>query len=172
MAEAPDVDATVRKLESLLDDIGEADPRFRQQAEEVVRLLMELYGSALSRVIAITGAETALRLADDKLVSSLLLLHGLHPVDPQTRATEALRRVERRVDGHRLYLAGLDGNVARVRVDWQGEAAPNGLAAAIEGAIAEAAPDIAAVEIEGLPEPPTALVQIALAAVPTEKAAG
>ena len=42
------------RIEGLLQELGTvADPRIRAKAEELVRLLMELYGSALSRVLEI-----------------------------------------------------------------------------------------------------------------------
>ena len=161
MSEAPGVDATVRKIEDLLEAIGAADQELRARTEEVIRLLLQLYGSGLARIVEMLGPDAAMRLADDKLLASLLLLHGMHPVDAPTRITEALHRIERRLDGHRVYLAGIDGEVARVQVSLNGGLPPPGLAAAIEHALAECAPDIAAVAIEGLPQPAPVLVQIA-----------
>jgi hypothetical protein len=159
--ETPDVDATVRRIEDLLEELGGADTQLRGQTEEVIRLLMHLYGTGLSRALEILGHETAGRLAEDKLLGSILLLHGLHPVDAETRIAEALHRVERRLDGHRVSLSGIVDEVARIRVERNGAPLPSGLAAAIEHAVAESAPDVMGIEIEGLPEPAPALVQIA-----------
>ena len=165
MPETPDVDATVRKLEALLEEIGAADPQLRERSEEAIRLLMQLYGCGFARVVEIAGGEVASRLGEDKLVSSLLLLHGLHPVDAATRIREALQRVERRLGNQRLVLTGISENVAQIRVDSDGRApVPSGLAAMIERAVADCAPDIAGLEIEGLPQPAITLVQIAPAA--------
>lgn len=160
MPESPDVDATVHKIETLLEELGETDPHYREKTEGVVSLLMQLYGAGLGRAIEIAGSEITARFSEDKLLGSLLLLHGLHPVNATTRVTEALQRFEQRVDGLRLHLDGVEQDLARIRVQWTGGAAPSNLAAAIERAIAGSAPDIARVEIEGLPQPPTALVQI------------
>ena len=42
------------RIEGLLQELGSvADPRVRANAEELVRLLMELYGSALARILEI-----------------------------------------------------------------------------------------------------------------------
>ncbi len=161
MAEPPDVDATVRRIEILLEELGEADPQLRVRASEVIRLLMHLYGSGFARAIEILGHDAAERLTEDRLLSSLLLLHGLHPLDASTRIAEGLRRVERKLDGHRLHLTGVSDEVARVRVELNGGPVPTALAGAIEEAIADCAPDIAGVEIEGLPQPVPTLVQIA-----------
>ena len=109
--------------------------------------------------------ESVLRLAEDKLVSSLLLLHGLHPVPAQTRVQEALHRVERKLNGHRLLVCEISDHIARIQVDSNGgPPASSSLAAAIERAIAECAPDVTGVEIEGLAQPAASLVQIAPAA--------
>ncbi len=161
MAETADVDATVARIESLVEQLGEADPRVRQLAEEAIRLLMQLYGAGLARAIEILGREQALRLTEDKLVGSLLLLYGLHPVEASERIAAALRGVERRLAGHRVYVAGITEGVARIRVEVNGGPVPATLAGAIERAVAEAAPDLAGAEIEGLPQAATALVQIA-----------
>jgi len=165
VAETPDVNATVQKIEVILDELRQADPQWRESAEEIIRLLMQLYGSGIARTIEMLGPEAAVRLADDKLVSSLLLLHGLHPVDAQSRIQEALQRIERRLDGVRLSVTVGSDEVAQVRVEWNGGAPPPPtLGAMIERGVAESAPDIGGVEIEGLPQPVVPLVQIAPAA--------
>ena len=50
------------------------------------------------------------RLADDELVASLLLVHGLHP-------TTSTTRVERALDGVRPYLGSHGGDVELLGVD-------------------------------------------------------
>ena len=159
MRETEEVDATVRRIEELIETLGEADPRMRELSEEAIRLLMQLYGAAFRRIVETVGSSEAERLAEDKLVSSLLLLHGLHPVPAETRVREALRQVERRLDGVHLVLENVEeGAVVRVRVDPNGGPAPAAsLGPVIESAISERAPEIRAVEIEGLHE---TLVQI------------
>ena len=162
MKEAPDVDATVKRIEVLLEELGEADPRLRERTDEIVRLLMQLYGASLARALEILGADAAGRLGEDKLLGSLLLLHGLHPVNAETRIGEALERVERKIGGgHRLKLTGIADEVAQIRVELNGGPPPQQLAAAVERAIAECAPELAGVALEGLPEAAPALVQIA-----------
>lgn len=161
MPEAPDVDATVQRIETLIEQLSETDPRLRQLAEEAIRLLMQLYGAGLARGIEMMGPEETARLAEDKLIGSLLLLHGLHPVSAAERIGKALGGLEGRLDGHQLHLAEISGGVARIQVELNGGAVPAALAGMIERAIAESAPDIAAVEIEGLPAQATGLVQIA-----------
>src|SRR4030095_14917469 len=67
------------RIEGLLQELGTvADPRIREKAEELVRLLMELYGSALFRVLEIiddTGSADEIfdRLAGAELVGGLFV---------------------------------------------------------------------------------------------------
>src|SRR4030095_6507570 len=71
------------RIESLLQELRTvADPRIREKAEELVRLLMELYGSALSRVLEIvddTGSADAIfdRFAADDIGARRLILYGV-----------------------------------------------------------------------------------------------
>jgi hypothetical protein len=163
MAEKLDVDSTVRQIEDGLRELAEIDSQSRELAEEMIRLLMRLYGEGLDKVITIlreTRSREAIdRLAEDKLLASLLLLHGLHPTVPEVRIGAALERLERRADSPHLVLEGITGKVARVRVERNGHASPPGLGDAIRRAVAECAPDIADVQIEGLTSD-GALVQI------------
>lgn len=157
----------VHNIESLLASFGQTDPESRAAAEELVRSLMQLYGAGLGRVVEIlreAGAgEMIARLAEDRLVASLLLLHGLHPVDAESRVRVALHRLGRGLESHRLELAGVEDGVARVVIVRSGAGAPPpALAASIEHAVAECAPDLAGVEVEGLEG--ASLVQIKLAA--------
>jgi len=155
VAEPPDVDVTVRKIEALVDE--------QPEASELVQKLMELYGAGLRRVVELSGEEVVNRFAGDRLVASLLLLHGLHPVDAETRLRKALQRVERRLESQRVLLREIKGGVAIIRIEQNGGgAAPASLTQMIEDAVMEAAPDLDGIEIEGAqPSAPPGLVQIA-----------
>src|ERR1700751_506824 len=97
-----DVQATSARVDALLAAFETvANPRqAREQAEELTRALVELYGAGLERVLTIV-ADTAgeqsdaifARLCEDKFVESLLSLHGLHPVAVEERVQHALERV-------------------------------------------------------------------------------
>jgi hypothetical protein len=146
MPDAPDVDQTVRQIEAIVEAQPEAAP--------LVQLLMQLYGAGLSRIVDVIRAEGRPdlldRLAGDKLVASLLLLHGLHPVDPETRLRKALGRLERRFESQRILLADIRDGVAIIRVEHNGGGAPPAsLAEMIEHTAMEAAPDLDGIAIEG-----------------------
>lgn len=165
MSEAPDPRATSERIERLLADLGaHADPRVTERAKEVVRLLMELYGAALERVMTIVAAEpspgpmVADRLADDELVASLLILHGLHPLGTADRVRRALDTVRPYLGSHAggVQLLGVSGDVVRLRLEGSCDGCPSSTVTiknAIERAIGEAAPEITAVEVEGAAEP-------------------
>ncbi|MEV5974701.1 hypothetical protein [Streptomyces sp. NPDC051921] len=87
-----------RRVEEVLDRLAEkGDADAVGAAEDVVRVLMEFYGSGLARVVELLGrpgpvpaAEPLGALLADELVASLLNLHGLHPEELPTRIDRAL----------------------------------------------------------------------------------
>jgi hypothetical protein len=88
------IDALVQKLES------SADPSTRGTALDLVQSLMEFHGAGLERILEIVsttggdaGAELVQSLAHDELVSSLLVLYGLHPEDFEARVRRGLDKV-------------------------------------------------------------------------------
>jgi hypothetical protein len=87
------------RIAQLIDDLSTVGGEpVRQRAEELVRRLVHLYGAGLAGLMGIFGAgglgeTTKAQLAAHPLVSSLLLLHGLHPdpgaaqsLDPDARS--------------------------------------------------------------------------------------
>ncbi|HJZ57009.1 MAG TPA: NifU family protein [Gemmataceae bacterium] len=141
------VEGLVRALEEC------ADPRARDAARELVRALLDLHAAGLTRVLDMTGTDGGPGLTDrlvgDPLVSSLLLLHGIHPAPVQTRVAEALKRLrpQLRTQGGdaELLLAGDD--LVRIRLRGERGAGPE-LQALIESALMESAPDATAIEFE------------------------
>jgi Fe-S cluster biogenesis protein NfuA len=159
-----DLSSAAGRIEALLAELsGLGDARARRKAEELVRLLMGLYGSGLERILEIVwdgggaAAERCFeRLAGDGLVSSLLVLHGLHPLDLETR-------LERALDGVRPYLAshggavtllGVEGGRVQLRLEGSCHGCPSSavtMKTAIERAIGEAAPEVAGIDlVEGV----------------------
>ena len=84
----------------------------------------------------------------------ILLLHGLHPLDLETRVRQALDKVRPllRSHGGNVELLGLAGGVARLRMLGSCDGCPSSamtLKTAIEEAIYEKAPDVTAIEVDG-----------------------
>ena len=155
----------VARMETLLEEIETlADPNARAKAAEVVGVLLDLYGEGLARMMEVVaeGGErerTFEALAGDELVSHLLLLHGLHPLDLETRVVGALEEVRPylRSHGGNVELLGVEGGVARLRLQGSCDGCPSSsmtLKLAIEEAVQKAAPDLEGIEAEGVAEEP------------------
>ena len=100
------------------------------------------------------------RFVQDDLVASLLLLYELHPVDLETRVRQALDKVRLSVRAHggHVELLSIADGVVRLRLQDSshgGASSAMMLKLAIEEAIYETAPDVAALEVEGMVEQPS-----------------
>jgi Fe-S cluster biogenesis protein NfuA len=156
-AEARDLRKVGARIEELLGQLRAAgDPATAETAEEVVRLVVELYGAALERTVELAGPEVLERLVEDELVASLLVLHGLHPKDTETRVVEALDQVRPYLGSHAggVELLGVDPEgVVHLRLEGSCDGCPSStmtVKLAIERAIEEAAPEVTRVEVENL----------------------
>jgi Fe-S cluster biogenesis protein NfuA len=150
------------EIEARLEELRTADPRLADRAETVLRLVTELYGGALERVVGVLadGAPDALRqLAADDLVASLLLVHGLHPDDVATRVEAALARVRPLLGAHAgdVELLGVDLDAGtgeatvRLRLLGSCDGCPSSavtLQLAVERAVLDAAPEVVAIEVD------------------------
>jgi Fe-S cluster biogenesis protein NfuA/nitrite reductase/ring-hydroxylating ferredoxin subunit len=155
----------VARMETLLGEIEALkDPNARSKAAEVVQVLLELYGEGLARIMEVV-AEGEERekifeaFAGDELVSHLLLLHGLHPLDVETRVIRALEEVRPYLQSHggNVELLGVEEGVARLRMQGSCSGCPSStmtLKLAIEEAIQKTAPDLEGIEAEGVAEEP------------------
>jgi hypothetical protein len=162
---------TGERVEALLAELrAHAGDGVAQTAEELVSCLVELYGAGLARIMAILGADSGsgpgllAALAADPLVESLLLLHDLHPVP----AADRIRRAVARVPATAEFLGVGDDGVARLRLERGGCGAAQ-LQAALEGAVLDAAPELAGVQVE-VAAAPLPLLQITRR--PVDTAAG
>jgi Fe-S cluster biogenesis protein NfuA len=95
--------------------------------------------------------------ARDEVVGGLLLLHGLHPLDVETRVRQALEQVRPylRSHGGNVELLGVDGGVVRLRLEGSCHSCPSSSATmqqTVEEAIYGKAPEVTAVEVEGMAE--------------------
>ena len=162
MSNAKNLRVIADRIETLVQEFGTfADPRVREKAEEFVRLLMDLYGTGLARVLEIV-AETDMaaerlfgRFTEDDLVASLLILHGLHPFDTETRVVRALDRVRPHLGSHGgdVKLLGVKQGVVHLRLEGSCHGCPSStitMKLAIERAIEEAAPEVTHIEVEGV----------------------
>jgi Fe-S cluster biogenesis protein NfuA/nitrite reductase/ring-hydroxylating ferredoxin subunit len=161
-----DLRVTGARIDALIDALAAgggvpANPaRSRDRAEELVRVVTELYGAGLERLLEIAydsgrlDEELLGLLAADDLVASLLLVHGLHPYDVRTRVEQAL-------DSVRPYLGSHGGDVELLDVTEAGavhlrllgscDGCPSSsvtLELAVQDAVEAAAPEITTIEVE------------------------
>src|SRR6187397_452269 len=87
--------------------------------EELAGALMDLYGEGLERIMAAVDEDTRARLAEDGVVASLLLMHGLFPVPLEERVREALDSVRPYMESHggSVELLSVRDGVATIRLD-------------------------------------------------------
>jgi Fe-S cluster biogenesis protein NfuA/nitrite reductase/ring-hydroxylating ferredoxin subunit len=149
------------RFEQLLQPDSQGGPVARHDVKELVRLLVELYGAGLERVLELADESGALddvlleRLADDDLIASLLLVHGLHPYTVHERVERALAKV-------RPYLGSHGGDVELLEVTAEGavrlrmlgscDGCPSSSATlelAVRTAIETAAPETTTIDVEG-----------------------
>jgi Fe-S cluster biogenesis protein NfuA len=148
----------VQRIETLIREIDDvADGAARARARELIRAVLELHGAGLARLLehcaAVEGESMITALAGDELVGSLLLLHGLHPLDAETRVRQALETVKPRARSHggTVELLGIVEGAVHLRVSgcWDSSSpALPALKQAIEDAICVKAPDVTVVDVE------------------------
>ncbi|MDQ3577566.1 MAG: NifU family protein [Actinomycetota bacterium] len=155
-----DLRAVGERIEILLDASSSGGVVARERAEELVRLVADLYGAGLGRVLEVMydlgrlDDEALAALADDELISSLLLVHGLHPYDVTTRVEKALESVRPYMATHGgdvELLEVTDDDVVRVRLLGSCDGCASSsvtLSLAVEGAIEAAAPEIVSIEVD------------------------
>lgn len=158
---------TADRIQSILDDsVASGDAKRVAAVEEVVRGLSSLYGAGLRRILEITNEtceqpEALLKaLGRDELISSLLVLHELHPVDVRTRIENGLARVRPYLASHGGDVEVLDidteSGVVHMRLNGSCDGCPSSaetLRYAVETAVKAAAPEIGSLEVEGLRGP-------------------
>ncbi len=147
------------RIEQLLQELHtEAPQPVAGRVDELVQSIVDLYGAGLSRIMAAlaeTGASTPAlerRLVEDPLVSSLLVLHRLHPLPLRERIEAALDAARPALAAHAgdVALVGTEEGVARIRLEGRCGSCSSTTATVeglLERAIHEAAPEIERVEV-------------------------
>lgn len=152
----------VQRVETLVDEIeNTADPVLRAKVLELVQTLMDFHGAGIGRMMDITAGVGAAGyavfddFARDDLVSSLLLLYDLHPRAIEDRVEEAIEKVRPSLNLHEggVELLGITNGVVKLRLQGSCDGCPSSaltLKHTIEEAIYAAAPDVTAIEVEGV----------------------
>jgi len=156
----------MERIGGLLQEIESiADPAVRATTKDLVQSLMDLHGAALEKALDIVaqagdpGMNIIERLGRDSLVSSLLVLYGLHPEDLETRVLKAVEKIrpQLRKQGCEVELLGASNGAIKLKVETGSHtcgSTAKTVQATLEAAIYDAAPDMTSFVIEGLEEKP------------------
>ena len=167
MADARDFQDDMQRIGGLVQQIDSiADPAVRAATKDLVQSLMDLHGAALEKALDIVaeagepGMDIIGRLGRDSLVSSVLILYGLHPEDLETRVAKAVDRIrpQLRKQGCEVELLGVNEGAIRLRAQTGSHtcgSTAKTVQATLEGAVYDAAPDMSSLVIEGFEEKPS-----------------
>jgi Fe-S cluster biogenesis protein NfuA/nitrite reductase/ring-hydroxylating ferredoxin subunit len=147
----------VQELTARVEEIP--DPETRALADDLAAAVVQLYGEGLERIFAALDEDVVGALAEDGVVASLMLIHGLYPVPLETRVHQALDSVRPYLESHDgdVELLGIQDGIARLRLrgSCSGCAASRStLELAIERALEETAPDLLGIDVEGVADAP------------------
>ncbi|MFB6874983.1 NifU family protein [Streptomyces sp. NPDC056323] len=157
---APDWRTTGERIDTLIAASGSGGAVARERSEELVRLVADFYGAGLERLLDLVHEQGRLdddilaALAEDELVSGVLLVHGLHPYGVETRVERALESVRPYLGSHGgdvELLAVTDEGTVRLRLLGSCDGCPSSsvtLRLAVQGAVEAAAPEITSIDVE------------------------
>jgi len=153
-----------RRIQELVGEIDALpDTPARALMQECMTSLLGFYGDGLERMLQVVkragvgGQKVYDDLIHDRVVSGLLLIHGLHPVDIETRLREAIEKIRPYMQSHggNVEVLSLEGDYARLRLEGACKTCPSSavtLELAVRHAIEEACPDLLGFDVEGVPE--------------------
>ncbi|GAC1673872.1 MAG: hypothetical protein PVS2B2_07550 [Candidatus Acidiferrum sp.] len=161
MAQDTALQKRIQRIGEMVEQLeSAADPNARAMARELLESLMALHGTALERILELAAGageagETIIRKCGrDELVSSLLLLYGLHPENLHTRVTRALEKSRSFLESYsasaELVSIPDDGSVTlrlHLKSGGCGSTAAT-VKSTLEAAIRDAAPDATSIVVE------------------------
>jgi Fe-S cluster biogenesis protein NfuA len=161
MAQDKELQKRMQRIGEMVEQLeSAADPNSRAMAKELLESLMALHGAALERILELASeageaGETIIRKCGrDDLVSSLLLLYGLHPEDLRTRVNRALEKSRSYLESHaasaELLSINEDGAVT-LRLQIKSSACGSTAAtvkSTLEATVQDAAPDATSIVVE------------------------
>lgn len=147
------VEQLLRELESL------AGPLVWPRVEQLVSALLAMYGQGIERLLELARrrapAELDDRLVADAFVAALLSLHGLHPHGLPRRVQRVVQDARQQLPATPadVELVDIRAEVARLRLIHVRDAsrAP-AWAEFVKRAVLAGVPELASVEIDGVPE--------------------
>jgi Fe-S cluster biogenesis protein NfuA len=150
-----------QEIERLVERVQAVeDENARAVALDLLRTLMDLHGAVLARVVelAVGGGEAGRALlaglCSDAMISGLLVLYGVHPLDVETRVAGGLDKVREDLQSRAasVELLGVTDAEVRVRIQVDGHGCGSSadvVRSLVEQAIYEAAPEVLSIQVEG-----------------------
>ena len=140
----------VRRIEELVRRIDQIpDPEVRKLTSELMQSILALHGAGMERMMELVAdagqaGDTLIRhFANDSLVAGLLVLHGLHPDDLETR----VRQVLAKQSVHSELIGTFEG-VVRVRVAPGGCHSNGNVSEELQAVLRDAIPDAAEIIVQ------------------------
>jgi Fe-S cluster biogenesis protein NfuA len=144
-----------QRIEALLGTVEQhADPAVLAAVQEIVQTLLGYHAVGLARLVEALDADARDRLVEDELVSSLLVLHGLHPLSLEARIAKALESIRPALHGGDVELIDIVDGGVRVRLHSGGHTCASSgqtMRQTIEQAVHAFAPDVTGLVIESDP---------------------
>jgi Fe-S cluster biogenesis protein NfuA len=160
--DAREFQSQLQRLDALLREVEEsADPAAAARTREIVQAVLDLHGTGLERLLGHlaeageAGAAILEACTGDDVISGLLLLHGLHPMDLDTRVRRALEQVRPALKSHggNVELLDVRDGAVHLRLEGNCHGCPSSAATmkmTIEEAIYANAPEVTSIEVQGL----------------------
>lgn len=170
--EIADLNQQSQHIQELIEEIDSLpDPDAKALMNECIQEMLSFYGHGLEKILSIIskGNNSAAKdiynnLIEDNFVSSLLLIHDLHPLDLKTRLHQALEKVKPYMDSHggSVEVISLENGIAKLKLAGSCKGCPSSsstLELGIKQAIEEICPDLLGLEVEGAVDPPSKKTQ-------------
>jgi hypothetical protein len=156
MSATPEFQKRLEVIEEVIGQIeAAADPNVRTAARELVQLVMELHGTGLERILEIlranheSGEAILGAMGRDDMVSSLLVLYGLHPLTLEARVAAAIEKanMQMRSRNGTVELVSIEDGAVRLNLKANGHGPA--LKEVVEAAVYQAAPDMTSLIVDG-----------------------
>jgi Fe-S cluster biogenesis protein NfuA len=151
----------LERLDALLQEAEQsADASAQAQIRQIVQAVIELHKAGFERILGHldaageAGARVREACVQDQIISGLLLLHGLHPLELEARVLLALEQVRPylRSHGGNVELIDLADGVVTLHLEGSCRGCPSSaitMKQTVEEAILAHAPDALGVVVEG-----------------------
>ena len=152
------IPGSIERVQELTEHLEAlADPGVRALTDELISAIVQMYGAGIERILQVVGESPdadAVReaFAADGLISSLMLIHDLHPVSIEDRAAQALDRVRPYMESHGgdVEFLGIEDGVAKLRLQGSCKscsASSATLELAVRQALEELCPDLEGLDV-------------------------